>query len=67
MAATVAILKIFNSHLLPNDNSDWAQTSCEAFWWHGDLELLNSLHSNIQEGRNGGQLENLEMTYAPEL
>ena len=56
----VAILKTFKPCLLSNGTSDWAQTWWEALGWHGDLELLNWLCSNIQDGHSDGQLENLE-------
>ena len=50
MAATVAILKFFKRHLLPNYNSVWAQTWWEESEWHRDSELLKSFRSDIQYG-----------------
>ena len=61
-----AILKIFKRHLLPNRKSDWAETWWEASEQHRDSEWLKSFCSDIQDGRYGGQLENLETTSAPE-
>ena len=58
MAAKVAILKIFK-HVCPRIRR-------EALGWQWDLELLDSFRSNIQVGRHGGQLENLETTSAVE-
>ena len=40
MAATAALLKIFNCYLLPNVKSDWAEILWKAVGQHGDLELL---------------------------
>ena len=66
MAAWAAILKILKPHLLPNPKSDWAHTCWKALWPHGDLELLNSFRSNIQDGRHASHLENLYTT-SPKL
>ena len=62
-----AILKFFKRLLLPNHKSDWAET-----WWevhvserHRDSELLKSIHSVVQDGHHGGQLEILQTTFPP--
>ena len=39
---------------------DWSETWWEASGWHGDLELLKSFSSNIQNGGHGGNLETLQ-------
>ena len=36
----VAILKFFKRHLLPNRQSDWAETWWEASQWHRDSKLV---------------------------
>ena len=61
MAAMVASLKILKQHLYPKGNSDYAETWWEALGRHGDSELLNLFHSDIQNGR----LEILQMTLPP--
>ena len=60
MAFWAAILKILKPHLLPNSKSDRAQTWCEALGPHGDLELIKSFRSDIQDGRHVSHLENLQ-------
>ena len=60
-----AILKIFSCYLLPNCKSDGAETWWKASGQHGDLELLKHFHSDINEGRYGNHLENLQITSAP--
>ena len=65
MPAMAAILKTFKPHLLPNPKSDWAQTWLEAFGSHGDSELLKSFCSHIQDGHDGGHLENLQTASPP--
>ena len=62
----VAILKIFHCYLLPNGKSDWAETCWKSLEQHVDLEFLDSLRSDIQDGHHGGYLENLKTTSAPE-
>ena len=63
MAATVAILK-FLWHLLQNRKLDLAEAWLEASELHWNLELLKSFGTNIQDGRHGSYLENLQTTCA---
>ena len=51
MVAMVASLKILKRHLLPKGNSDYAEIWWEALGRHGNLELLNWFHSDVQDGR----------------
>ena len=62
MAVWVAILKILKPHLLPNLKLDWVQTWREVLEPHGDLELLKSFRSDIQDGQHVSHLENLQTT-----
>ena len=64
MAARVAILKIFKPLLLLNGELDRAKTWWEALERHGDSELLKSFCYDIQDGRHGGHLENLQLLSA---
>ena len=63
----MAILKILKPHLLPNPKSDWAQTWWEALGPHGDVELLKSFRSDIQDGRSVSHFENLQTASPPKL
>ena len=62
MAATVAILKFLNLHLLPNHKSDWAETWWEASEHYRDSELLKSFRFDNQDGSHGGRLVILQTT-----
>ena len=62
MAATVAILKFLNLHLLPNHKSDWAETWWEASEHYKDSELLKSFRVDNQDGSHGGHLVILQTT-----
>ena len=57
--------EFFKPHLLPNSESDWAETWWEESQWHRDSELLKLFHSDIQFGRHGGHIEILQTTSPP--
>ena len=61
MAAMMTSLKILTGHLLRKGNLDYAETWWEALGRHGDSELLNLFHSDIQDGH----LEILQRTLPP--
>ena len=61
--ATTTILKIFSCYLLLNGKSDCAESWLKALGQHGDSELLKWFHSDIQDGKHGSHLENLEITF----
>ena len=66
MVTMAVILKVFNCYLLPNCKSDGAETWWKSSGQHGDLELLEWFHSDIQFGYRGSHLENVQITSAPE-
>ena len=66
MVTMADILKVFNCYLIPNSKSDGAETRWKASGQHGDLELLEWFHSDIQDGHHGSHFENLQITSAPE-
>ena len=55
-----------SNNLLMNPKWACAQTWLEAFGQQGDLELLKSFCSSIQDVHHGGKLENVETTSATE-
>ena len=62
-----SLAPIFKPCLLQNHKLDSALTWLEALGPHGDLELLESLHSDVQDGCQGSRLENLHTTSPPKL
>ena len=56
----------FSCYLLPNGKSNWTKTWWKALGQHGNLELLMSFRSDIQDGHHGDNLENLQTAYVPE-
>ena len=54
-----SLIDIFNK-------TDWTEFLWEASGQYGDLDLLNQIHSDIQDGHHGGYLKILQMEYPPE-
>ena len=65
LVTMAAIFKVFNCYLLPNRKWDGAETRWKASGQHGDLELLERLCSDIQDGHHGSHLESHQITSAP--
>ena len=57
MAATVAILKIFNCYLLSKGKSDWAEIWWKASGQHGNLELLRLFCSDPKMAATAANLK----------